>query len=239
MNILAFDTCFGATSAAVAWGFDPDTPGGTALGTASRFERMEKGHAERLLPMIEDVLGDAPIRVSDIDRIVVTVGPGTFTGARIGIAAARAFSLATGAHVCGATTLALLSYQASCELTLARCRGKDLAIAMDARRGEVYFQLFGGEARRPLTEPLIVAPDSAASMLRDKDTIIAGSGACQVQEAARNAVGRLETALQDLEPDARYLVGLSGLKHLDPPRPLYLRRPDAKAQDGKSLAYLP
>ncbi len=106
MPTLAFDTCLGAVSAAVAW---TDVDGRARL--EGRFEPCRAGHAERLLPMIEAVLGAAGLAAVGIDRVAVTLGPGTFTGVRTGIAAARAIALVSGATVVGATSLAVIARQ--------------------------------------------------------------------------------------------------------------------------------
>jgi tRNA threonylcarbamoyladenosine biosynthesis protein TsaB len=113
---------------------------------------------------------------------------------------------------------------------------KDVAIAVEARRDEIYFQLFGDEENRPLTEPLLMSPGRAAALLRSGDTIVAGSGAPRLCEAARKIDLTLSPVLVDEEPDARFLARMTGLQILVPPLPLYLRPPDATPQNGKTLA---
>ena len=93
MNILSLDTCFDACSVAAGRGLRSLTPG-----ISFAFEAMQKGHAERLLPMIEMVMCEAGLEFKSLDRIAVTYGPGTFTGTRICVSAARALALATGAR---------------------------------------------------------------------------------------------------------------------------------------------
>src|SRR5262245_19737721 len=104
MTTLAIDTCFAACSAALTWSDE----GGQKV-SVSRFERMEKGHAERLIPMIGEVMAAVPFGLDCVKRILVTEGPGTFTGVRIGIAAARALSLANGARIGTLTSLELMA----------------------------------------------------------------------------------------------------------------------------------
>lgn len=273
MNILAFDTSFGACSAALAWWdrveIDPDgvpapqgSPEGVARkvwwqGSATRFEHMERGHAERLVPMIEEVIAESPLGFEDIERIVVTNGPGTFTGVRIAVATARALALSTGATIATASSLHLMSREACAKLFHEACvavRGtefgevpqgahenfatKDVAIAVDARRDELYFQLFGGKGHDPITEPLLLSAADAAARLRDRETFVAGSGAERVCNTAR-ALGRsLEPRFPDLEPNASYLIGLGAEEITAPLRPLYLRPPDAKPGLGPSIARL-
>ena len=142
MNILAFDTCLGAVSVAVRW----RSAGGEWL-TRHAHEVRERGHAERLMPMIAEVMQGAGLAFSDIGRIAVTVGPGTFTGVRGGVAAARGLALASGVTTVGATSLAVMAHQADERIGTAR-GNRLLAVAVDARRGAVYLQLFPGARRR-------------------------------------------------------------------------------------------
>jgi tRNA threonylcarbamoyladenosine biosynthesis protein TsaB len=244
MNILAFDTCFGACSAALSWTHGAQ-PGSPREGAAHRFEPMQKGHAERLIPMIGELLQDAPITLSQLDRIAVTLGPGTFTGARIGVAAARALSLSSGVGVSGVSSLALLSRQVRARLlpepTDVTCAaaetfsGADIAIAVDARRDEIYFQLFGDREPDPLTEPLLISADRAADLLRGPKTIVAGSGAAQVCRSARRRSLELAPEFQDIQPDASSLATMEGLPLLSPVLPLYLRPPNAKPQSAQII----
>src|SRR5688572_11362625 len=98
MRVLAIDTALEACSAAV-----PDTENGVL---ASETRSMARGHAEALMPLIARVMGEAKTPFADLDRIAVTTGPGSFTGLRVGIAAARGIALATGKPAFGVTTLA-------------------------------------------------------------------------------------------------------------------------------------
>lgn len=228
MNTLAFDTCFGACSAAVTW----STPEGPAQ--AFRFERMMRGHAERLLPMVGEVMAEAPFGFSDLARIVVTTGPGTFTGQRVGIAAARALSLATGAPVAPLSSLAAMAFTAAHDLG-DEAAGKVLAVAVDARRGEIYFQAFAGLEWHPLDAPALLTPGGAAERLRGLDVIAVGSGA-ELLAGAADALGLSVLArLPTLEADVRFVPEHAIVIADAPPRPLYLRPPDAKPQDGMSL----
>jgi tRNA threonylcarbamoyladenosine biosynthesis protein TsaB len=256
MNILAFDTCFGSCSVALSWQQSSDiaVPETRRQSYVSRFERMEKGQAERLVPMIGEVLAEASIGIEMVDRIIVTTGPGTFTGIRIGVGAARALSLATGAKVAGVGSLTLLAGQVRERLLRERCvevfgpdagappkwileefARRDIAIAIDARRDELYFQLFGGDHYSALTEPLLVKCERAVAYLSNRETLVAGSGAARLAAAAQAAGRELTARFHDLEPDARYLTSYTQEPGLNSVRPLYLRAPDAKPQDGKSL----
>jgi tRNA threonylcarbamoyladenosine biosynthesis protein TsaB len=257
MNILAFDTCFGACSVALSRSLSSDVavPETRAVQVTSRFARMQTGHAEALMPMIGAVAEEAGIGVGQIDRIMVTHGPGTFTGVRVGVAAARALALATGARASGFSSLALIAREVRERLLAERCAEvfggsghapaawmfeelakMDIAVAIDARRGQIYFQLFGGEQQGgALTTPLLVSPEQAVGYLRQRATTVAGSGAELVAAAGAGSHSQLIRRYEDIEPNARYLLAFATGIAADPLRPLYLRAPDAKPQVGKSL----
>lgn len=228
MNMLAFDTCFGACSVAATW----RAPEGRA--GAYRFERLVRGHAERLTPMLGEAMGEAPFGFSDIGLIVVTTGPGTFTGQRVGIAAARALSLATGAPVGTLSSLAVMAYTAAHEIP-ADVAGKVLAVAVDARRGEIYFQSFVGPDWAPLGAPELTTPSAAARALGARETIAVGSGAEALADAARGFGHTVAARLGALEPNVRFIAEGAVAPDPAPPRPLYLRPPDAKPQGGAPL----
>ncbi|MBI1179081.1 MAG: tRNA (adenosine(37)-N6)-threonylcarbamoyltransferase complex dimerization subunit type 1 TsaB, partial [Alphaproteobacteria bacterium] len=129
MRVLAFDTALGAGSVAVV-------ADGSCL--ARRDEPRPRALAERLLPMIEETLAEAGLGYGDLDLIAVTVGPGTFAGLRIGVAAARGLSLATGVPAAGVTSLEALAFAALPDLG----EGETVVAAVDGRRGQLYRQAF-------------------------------------------------------------------------------------------------
>ncbi len=219
MNILAFDTCLGAVSAAARWR--------SARGewmVREAYEQCTTGHAERLFPMIVEVMDSAGLEFSAIDRIAVTLGPGTFTGVRGGIAAARAFALATGKPVVGMTSLEVMDHRARQQLGR-RAEARSLAVAVDARRGMVYLQLFGDRGDDASTAAL-VTPEQAARAIGRGPVLVAGSGAAAV---AALSGPQAEACLPDLQPHARMLaMAAPNLTPLDQVAPLYLRQPDAK-----------
>jgi tRNA threonylcarbamoyladenosine biosynthesis protein TsaB len=231
MNVLAFDTCFDACSVAVA--LDAEASRCTL---EERFELRDKGHAEALMPMIEETLAAAGIGLSGIDRIAVTTGPGTFTGTRIGIAAARALALATGKEIVGASSLAVMAHGLVGELGESQDRG-GLAIAVDARRGQVYVQLFGADGLDARTAPQLLAVEDAAMIGGEEPLVLAGSGAALVADEARRKGREAAVVRPDLHPHASALARMAPrlMPAPDPLRPLYLRPPDARPQEGKSL----
>ena len=230
MNILAFDTCLGAVSAAVQW---RNGEGRWKLEEA--YEERTTGHAERLFPMISEVMEKAGLTFQAIDRIAVTIGPGTFTGARVGVAAARAFALSTGKPVVTATSLATIAHAADLQLTAERA-SRPLAVAVAARGGMVYFQLFADRAESA-GEACLMTPQEAADTLARRTVLAVGSGAAAVAAAAGDHV---HARLPDLQPHARSLAMLAPvLLPVEQILPLYLRPPDAKPQADKTLPRAP
>lgn len=229
MHILAFDTCFDGCSACVA-----ELQGGAVSILGAQFERFETGHAERLIPMIGEVMREAQIAFDRISRIAVTTGPGTFTGTRIGVAAARSLALATGARTIGVSSLAVMA-----EAARGQTGQAPVAVVVDARRGEVYAQAFGaGGGADALTPPQLLKLEDAARVGGDGEIVFIGSAASAVTEIAAGFGRRASALLPDLVPDAIALARLAGgLPASDVPvSPLYLRPPDAKPQDGKAIA---
>jgi tRNA threonylcarbamoyladenosine biosynthesis protein TsaB len=233
MNVLAFDTCLGAVSAAVRWR-GPEAVRGWRLREA--YEMRAAGHAERLFPMIAEVMDGAGIGFAGLDRIAVTVGPGTFTGVRIGVAAARALALATAKPVVAATSLAVMAHRAE-ELLGEALGTRRLMVAVDARPGALYVQSFGAGAIEAGPAAL-ATPQEAARSIADASALIVGPAAETVAALAREAGGDAEARFPDLQPHARSLAVLAD--RLAPSdaavRPLYLRPLDVRPQEGAALA---
>jgi tRNA threonylcarbamoyladenosine biosynthesis protein TsaB len=230
MTVLAFDTCLGAVSVAVRrQGADGEWR------VCDAMERRASGHAERLMPMIADVMEQAGLGFGDLERIAVTVGPGTFTGVRVGVAAARGLALATGLPVVGTTSLAVMAHGAG-ELLGAARSGELLGVAVDARRGMVYVQIFN-RAREATSAPLLLAPQEVAALVGARSVTVVGSGAEAVASAITAVGGSAQASFTELEPHARSLALLADtLGPVSPLLPLYLRPPDVKPQADKSLS---
>jgi len=182
---------------------------------AARHEVIARGHAERLIPLVAELMDDAGVQRAD--GVLVDVGPGSFTGIRVGIAAAKAFALAWNAPVHGCTSTSLVAagvFAAHPELDR-------LHVAFDASRGEVYLQSFRREELAPENNPIAIAPDAAAQMVQGGT--VAGSGAALLQ-ATDPSVSLIEH-LWPVAADARYLPQHARMLA---PRPLYIRAPDAK-----------
>lgn len=193
-------------------------------------ERIGRGHAERLAPMVEALLGEAGQDAGALERIGVTMGPGSFAGTRVGIAFARGLALATGATAVGVSNLAVIARMADPSAT-----GR-IAVLHDAKRGEIVVQLFDrGEAGAP---PERLTVEAAAQWLNP----LIASG---VRPAGRGAVATLArlkpgTWTDDVftdgpDIDPRILLDLAERSDA-PPSPFYARPPDAKLPGGKTPA---
>jgi tRNA threonylcarbamoyladenosine biosynthesis protein TsaB len=231
MNVLAFDTCLGAVSAAVRRR-GPD--GGWLLHEAC--EVRSAGHAERLFPLIAEVMGAAGLAFADLDRIAVTAGPGTFTGVRVGVSAARALALAAGKPVVAATSLAVMALGAGERLGGAIPQGRRLVVAVDARRGALYVQGFAARAA-DAGEARMLTGQEAAAWIGRKPALLVGSAAPALAALVNQAGGDAEHRFPDLQPHARNLAVLAAsLAPVSPVKPLYLRPPDVRPQEGAALA---
>ena len=211
--ILALDTALTACSAAVLM------DGRLA---AERYAEVGKGQAELLMGQIDQVLAEAVVSPSGLARIGVTIGPGSFSGVRIGLSVARGISLVTGAPVAGITTLAALAADSP------PGSGRATVAAIDARRGEIYVQVFGPDGMA-LDQPSAMTPPAAAAALPSGPLILVGSGAALLVEAA--ARGNLDAQEKIIWPRASAVARLAANAKVSgsPPDPLYLRAPDAKA----------
>lgn len=241
MNILAFDTCWKACSAAIV-----QCDGDVTNVLAHRFEKMATGQAETLPVMLAEVLNESRISAQQIDRIAVPNGPGSFTGVRIGIAAARALKLSTNADVVTCSSLQALAlgvdFDTESSSVPQPIPQSDLLIAMDARRGEVYVQVFATQpGRLTKTEPQLLPISEAAKLGQSKVIYVAGTAseaiAEQVQKVGRKAeiIGEINVPdALDLATYARRLAPLS-----QPLMPVYLRPPDAKPSSKPGIQRTP
>ena len=224
MRVLAIDTALDACSAAVL-----DTVRAEIVAAESRV--MARGHAEALIPMIGRVMAASRIEFNDLDRIAVTVGPGSFTGLRVGIAAARGIALAAGKPAIGLTTLS--GYAAP---HIAADDTRSVAAVIDARHEHVYLQVFGPGGRTvvpPRLAPLRVAMLAALT----GSARIVGSAADRI--AASWPRTQPPPALVDQRgaPDIDWIarLGAAAPDRHAPPKPLYLRPPDAQPQQARLL----
>jgi tRNA threonylcarbamoyladenosine biosynthesis protein TsaB len=229
MNILALDTSMGACGAAVLLAH------GGARRIILREGRMARGHAEALMPMVAEAMKEAGVDFAKLDLIAATLGPGSFTGVRIAIAAARGLALVTGAKLWGTDSLTVMARSALASGAIAN--RKPFAVAVDARGESLYFGLYDGDGAR-LEGPLLIGAEAAALMLPDDLAILVGNGAEHLAVAASRRGRRVDAALSDLQPSAAALaeLALESNETLLTLRPLYLRPPDAKPQAAAAVA---
>ena len=225
MILLGLDTALGACSAALVDG---------ARVLAHEHQAMQRGHAEALAPMVERVMRESGISFSQLERVAVTTGPGTFTGQRVGLAFARALGVALAKPVIGITTLDAMAEQALTQLHL------PLAIAVaDAKRGEVYFGVRSANGET-LIAPELIAIEAVADRMDalafSKGHAIAVAGtASETIKPLIEAAGWLAADSAVRQPDAVFVAKLAVDAPLgQTPKPLYLREPDAKLPGASS-----
>lgn len=228
MKILAMDSATSACSAAV-W-----CDGAIQ---AHRFQAMERGQSEALIPMVIETVADAGLGFADLDLIAVTMGPGAFTGVRIGLAAARGLALAGGLPMVGVTTLEAVARGVPAD----ERRGRRLVVVIDGKRRDFYGQCFGA-GLEALGPPSAVMPEDASDFLAPGPVLVAGDGA----DRLRAALAGRRTGAADGDhirfsqapghPDAVQVAAIAaerGAKGAqEPVRPLYLRPPDATLPRG-------
>jgi tRNA threonylcarbamoyladenosine biosynthesis protein TsaB len=213
--VLAYDTSFGPVSAAIATlegrviaGAALDNPAGT--------------QAETLPPLVAQLFEDVGVHFQQLARIAVTVGPGAFTGVRVGLAFAKGLHLATGAEILGVSTLECFATQ-----VLAEVPEHTVGVAIDAKRGEVYVLVVG--AGGDVILPAAVMPIADASRVLQaslrKPCVLTGSGAPLLKHVFSGLrtvdAGRI---------NAKLMASRAGLlsPHIYTPTPVYLRAPDAR-----------
>src|SRR5438270_867053 len=218
MLILAIDTALDACAAAVL-----DTGAGGVI--AQESQAMKRGHAEALMPLIARVMKVSGVAFAALDRIAATTGPGSFTGLRVGLSAARGIALAAGQPAVGVTTLTAFA----APIISGIGEPHPVLTAIDARHDHVYFQVLGGDGSsliKPKVAPIAEALDAAhfgapylvgnaAKILADRWPADAAPPFKIDQQAA---------------PDIAWVAWLGAAVNPEsaPARPYYLRAPDAK-----------
>jgi tRNA threonylcarbamoyladenosine biosynthesis protein TsaB len=212
--ILSIDTCLGASSVAVI-------DGERVL--AARSEPMTRGHQERIGIIAREAAAEAGVAFTHLDRIGVTVGPGSFTGLRVGLAFAKGLATALSIPCVGVTTLETLAYGAE----------GFVAAVLDARMGQVYIQIFADGAALMAPDALGVGEAAArlAELYSGGPATLIGSGAPLLADALSGA-NVLTPAAPDSVAVARLAAARPAPSHS--PRPLYLRAPYATLPDVSS-----
>ena len=217
MLILAIDTALDACSAAVL-----DTE--TAELRAQESLPMKRGHAEALMPLIARVMQSANLAFTALDRIAVTTGPGSFTGLRVGISAARGLALAAGKPAVGVTTLS--AYAAA---IVSRNETVPVISAIDARHDHLYFQIVAGDGSQ-LVRPGVIPIDDVIAASQFGGPHLVGNAANILAERWPTDAAQLVAVDAQPAPDIGWIawLGAAANPETNPARPFYLKAPDAK-----------
>ena len=219
MIVLALDTAGTGCFAAV---YD----GGEDRVLASAGAVIGRGHAEQLMAFVDQALEASGRTLGEVERIAVTIGPGSFTGIRVGVAAARGFALALGVPAVGISILEALA-QAAREAQ----PGRDVLAVMDAKRDELYCQSFKANGEASGT-PAILSLDEARRLHAGFDGVVCGSAAGFLTDAPQPGISVSDAV--DIGVVGR--LGAAADPRRGKPSPLYLRGPDVKSQAGFAVA---
>ncbi|MCR9137287.1 MAG: tRNA (adenosine(37)-N6)-threonylcarbamoyltransferase complex dimerization subunit type 1 TsaB [Alphaproteobacteria bacterium] len=191
-------------------------------------EDIGRGHAERLFPVVDQVLSLAGRSYADLDRLAVCIGPGSFTGVRVGVAAMRGLSLALEIPLVGISVFDAIRRPAG--------RDQPVLVAIDARRNEVYVQL-SAAGDKAVQSPQVMSPEAAGALAVQSGAALIGSGVAALRPFLPSGP---ESPAVLGEESVIDLIGLARIAaDREPgqqqPVPLYLRAPDAKPQTGFAL----
>ena len=222
MLILAIDTALDACAAGVL-----DTSSAAVVAQQSLL--MKRGHAEALVPLIAQVMAQSGVDYAALDRIAVTTGPGSFTGLRVGLSAARGIGLAADKPVVGLSTLAAYAAPLVSDNT-----GTPIIAAIDARHDHVYYQVIAGDGTtllRPRVAPLEQVFEAA--MQHGAPRLVGNAAALLAERWPADAPAPL-SVLDAPAPDIAWVgwLGAAVSPGSAPARPFYLRAPDAKPQSS-------
>jgi tRNA threonylcarbamoyladenosine biosynthesis protein TsaB len=217
MLILAIDTALDHCAAAVL-----DTDAAVMLAQESLL--MKRGHAEALMPMIARVMKDAGVPFTALDRIAVTTGPGSFTGLRVGLSAARGIALAAHKPAVGVTTLS--AYAAP---VVSEDRPHRVISVIDARHDHVYFQVVDGDGAE-LVAPQVATIEEALTAARFGPPHLIGNAARLLAERWPTDAPQPVAVDPQAAPDIAWVawLGAAADPELSPARPFYLKAPDVK-----------
>jgi len=216
MRILAMDTSAGACSAAV-WDEGHIT---------QRLVELDRGHSELLIPLVLETMAASGRRFYQLDLLTVTVGPGAFTGLRVGLAAARGMALAARLPCMGVTTLEAMASAVDPRETA----GRLLLVTLDTKRSAVYAQIF--RTKEPVTPPMVVDPPELAEKIGTQPVLLAGDAAITVMPTLREAGIDASVSAMPGYPTAAGIAALAarrwqqeGMRVETMPSPIYLRSP--------------
>ena len=221
MILLAVDTTANLCSACI---YDS----AAARVCARRAEDIGRGHAERLFPVIEETLADAGHSLAGLNKLAVCTGPGSFTGIRVGVAAMRGLALALDIPLIGIGVFDCMAHMSESDAAV--------LVVLDARRDEVYAQLFSAH-RAAAGPPQVLPRRYALAWAHRHRAALFGSAAPVLAELDADDAPPLTVLGAPTTVDVEILAALAAGR--DPaeakPVPLYLRAPDAKPQGGFAL----
>ena len=235
MKLLALDTACSSCSVAI-W-----DDGAIA---AARTEIMKQGHAEALLPMVLEIVRDASVPFAALDLVAVTLGPGSFTGLRTGLAAAKGIALAHDLPIVGVTSLEAVAHAAAHAARLAaspQSASLPITAVLETRRGSVYLQSFAADGTK-LNDPCSVTLEDAVAAMPENGTVLAGDAASRIVLAMGISGNTENIMLIDTitGPDARIVAEIAAGRwaagddagmtnnRARPLVPLYVQPPEAK-----------
>jgi tRNA threonylcarbamoyl adenosine modification protein YeaZ len=228
MRVLAIDTALGACAAAL---FDS----ASAKLIANESLAMTRGHAEALMPLIARIMAKAKTKFGEVDRIAVTIGPGSFTGLRVGISAARGIALASGKPAVGVSTLAAFAapHVASKEKAA-------IVAAIEASHGNVYLHAFAAGGQTMLA-PCLATIEQAVQAAGRAPVCLVGSAAESIAAAWPLDLSPPRLVQNRSAPDIASVARLGAVAQDTgvPPKPLYLRAPGARPQDAARVSLRP
>jgi tRNA threonylcarbamoyl adenosine modification protein YeaZ len=192
---------------------------------------LGKGHAEHLMGVVHDAMTQAGVDFAQLERIAVAVGPGSFTGVRVGVSAARGFAMALKIPAVGVTTLEAIAASAR-----EKFGAKTVMAALDGGRGEIHAAVYDADGQE-IVGPAAIDLAEAARLAKAHSAFLAGSVAATI--AAEAAAG-LQVGPIGATADIGFYAKLGAVKAAgEKPKPLYLREADAKPQAGFVLPRIP
>jgi tRNA threonylcarbamoyladenosine biosynthesis protein TsaB len=218
MKILSIDTTHGDSSVALL-------SDGEII--AHITDSDENKQAERLLPIIEQVLTEAGAAYSGLSAVAVNVGPGSFTGVRIGMAAAQGLNLVHKMPLIAVTSFESVAYQSK--------KTENKLVVLDAKRGQVYCQMFANT----VSEPVLIEYNDILKVISGDNFIISGNGGNYITDIISNNKIQFLVENPDAASEAISIAYVAAQKfakkdYSDDIYPLYIRNPDAKIAPGKN-----
>lgn len=193
---------------------------------SKKVDDIGTGHAEVLMEFIEDATSKAKIALHAIGAVATVIGPGSFTGIRVGVSTARGLALALGVPSFGITTLDALRTEAALAVS-----EKPVMAAIDARRGEIYTALYASNGEE-LSAAAVTTLEQANALAKEYQPTLVGSGASAIGALLPAAKIVHLRATAEIETYALCAAKAFVRGSLEKPKPLYLRAPDAKPQAG-------